>query len=78
MNIIQVYKKLKNADGLLTTNELNIITYGLISQKIRKKIIQICGSVKDKLKFPLKVYRKENGYLGILSYNKILSNKLIK
>ena len=51
MNIIQVYKKLKNADGLLTTNELNIITYNLIDIKIRKKIIQICGSKSDKLNF---------------------------
>ena len=51
INIIQVYKKLKNADGLLTTNELNIITYNLIDIKIRKKIIQICGSKSDKLNF---------------------------
>ena len=41
INIIQSYKKLKNPDGLLTTNELNIITYGLINAKTRKKIIQI-------------------------------------
>ena len=51
INIIQSFKKQKNSDGLLTTNELNIITYGLINQKIRKKIIQICGSKLDKLNF---------------------------
>ena len=51
INIIQCYKKLKNSDGLLTTNELNIITYGLINAKTRKKIIQICGSKLDKLNF---------------------------
>ena len=49
VNLLQIFKKMKNSDGLLTTNELNIITYGLISQKIRKKIIQICGSTIDKL-----------------------------
>ena len=40
---------MKNSDGLYTTNELNLITYGLINSKTRKKIIQICGSKKDKL-----------------------------
>ena len=49
VNLIQIFKKMKNSDGLLTINELNIITYGLINQKIRKKIIQICGSKMDKL-----------------------------
>ena len=49
INIIQAYKKNKNSEGYLTTNELNIITYGLIELKIRKKIIQICGSKSDKL-----------------------------
>ena len=51
INIVQSYKKLKNSDGLLTTNELNIITYGLINEKTRKKIIQVCGSKSDKLNF---------------------------
>ena len=51
LNIIQTYKKIKNSDGLLSTNELNTITYGLIEPKIRKKIIQICGSKIDKLNF---------------------------
>ena len=49
VNLLQIFKKMKNSDGLLTTNELNIITYGLINPKIRKKIIQICGSITDKL-----------------------------
>ena len=49
VNLLQIFKKMKNSDGLLTTNELNTITYGLINQKIRKKIIQICGSITDKL-----------------------------
>ena len=51
INIIQSYKKLKNSDGLLTTNELSIMTYGLINAKTRKKIIQVCGSKSDKLNF---------------------------
>ena len=49
VNLLQIFKRMKNSDGLLTTNELNTITYGLINQKIRKKIIQICGSKSDKL-----------------------------
>jgi len=49
VNLLPIFKKMKNSDGLLTTNELNIITYGLINPKIRKKIIQICGSKADKL-----------------------------
>ena len=49
VNLLQIFKKMKNSDGLLTTNELNTITYGLINPKIRKKIIQICGSKNDKL-----------------------------
>ena len=47
--LLPIFKKIKNSDGLLTTNELNSITYGLINPKIRKKIIQICGSKADKL-----------------------------
>ena len=47
--LLPIFKKIKNSDGLLTTNELNAITYGLINPKIRKKIIQICGSKTDKL-----------------------------
>ena len=47
--LLPIFKKIKNSDGLLTTNELNTITYGLINPKIRKKIIQICGSKTDKL-----------------------------
>ena len=49
VNLLQIFKKMKNSDGLLTTNELNTITYGLINPKIRKKIIQICVSKNDKL-----------------------------
>ena len=51
INIIQSFKKVKNSDGLITENELNIITSGLLEQKIRKKIIQVCGSYNDKLNF---------------------------
>ena len=40
INIIQSYKKLKNSDGLLTTNELSIMTYGLINAKTRKKLME--------------------------------------
>lgn len=34
-------------------------------------------ALKDKLKFPLKVFVKENGYLGILSYSKITDDYFI-
>ena len=56
INIIQSYKKLKNSDGLLTTNELSIMTYGLINAKTRKKIIQVCGSKSDKLNLNETIY----------------------
>ena len=49
VHLLPILKKMKNSDGLYTTNELNLLTYGLINPKIRKKIIQICGSKKDKL-----------------------------
>ena len=48
-NIIPYFNKIKNSDGLMTTNELNTMTFGLISPKIRKKIIQIVGSNIKKL-----------------------------
>ena len=41
----------KNADGFLTIKELKILTNGLINEKILKKIIQICGSKKNKLNY---------------------------
>ena len=40
----------KDEDKLISLKELNIMTNGIIKEKILKKIIQICGSVKDKLK----------------------------
>ena len=39
----------KEEDKFITIKELNTITNGIIKEKILKKIIQICGSVKDKL-----------------------------
>ena len=39
----------KEEDKFITMKELNTITNGIIKEKILKKIIQICGSVKDKL-----------------------------
>ena len=44
-----IFNKEKNEDDCLTIKELNSITYGLINQKILKKIVQICGSKKEKL-----------------------------
>jgi len=47
--INSVFSKEKNSDDCLTIKELNTLTNGLISEKILKKIIHICGSKKDKL-----------------------------
>ena len=46
-----VFSREKNVDGFLTIKELNNITNGLLNDKILKKIIQICGSKKDKLTY---------------------------
>ena len=46
-----VFSREKNVDGFLTIKELNNITNGLLNSKILKKIIQICGSKKDKLTY---------------------------
>ena len=48
-NIDNVFKKQKNVDGFLTIKELKTTTNGLVDEKILKKIIQICGSKKDKM-----------------------------
>ena len=48
-NIDNVFKKQKNVDGFLTIKELKATTNGLVDEKILKKIIQICGSKKDKM-----------------------------
>lgn len=48
-NIDNVFKKEKNVDGFLTIKELKTTTNGLVDEKILKKIIQICGSKKDKM-----------------------------
>ena len=49
--INSAFARTKNEDGYLTIKELNIITNGLINEKTLKKIIQICGSKKDKLTY---------------------------
>ena len=46
-----IFSKEKNDEDCLTIRELNIITNGLIKEKILKKIIQICASKKEKLTF---------------------------
>ena len=46
-----VFTRSKNVDGFLTMKELNMITNGLINEKILKKLIQICGSKKGKLTY---------------------------
>ena len=45
------FTRAKNADGFLSIKELKTITYGLINEKILKKIIQICGSKNDILSY---------------------------
>ena len=45
------FTRAKNVDGFLTIKELKSITNGLINEKVLKKIIQICGSKKDKLTY---------------------------
>ena len=47
---ISMQNNSKDEDKLISLKELNIMTNGIIKEKILKKIIQICGSVKDKLK----------------------------
>ena len=48
--ILSLRDKSKDGDKLISLKELNSITNGIIKEKILRKIIQICGSVKDKLK----------------------------
>ena len=47
--IISLKNTKKDEDKLIEIRELNSITNGIIKEKILKKIIQICGSVKEKL-----------------------------
>ena len=47
--IISLKSTKKDEDKLIEIRELNSITNGIIKEKILKKIIQICGSVKEKL-----------------------------
>ena len=39
----------KDEDKLISLKELNSLTNGIIKEKILRKIMQVCGSVKDKL-----------------------------
>ena len=39
----------KEEEKLISLKELNTLTNGIIKEKILRKIIQVCGSVKDKL-----------------------------
>ena len=48
-HIENVFAKAKNVDGYLTIKELKTTTNGLVDEKILKKIVQICGSKKDKM-----------------------------
>ena len=48
--ILSLRENSKDGDKLISLKELNLMTNGIIKEKILKKIIQICGSVKDKLK----------------------------
>ena len=45
------FKRVTNTDEYLNAKGLNTITNGLINKNIIKKIIQICGSKKEKLTF---------------------------
>ena len=47
--IISFKDNIKEENKLISLKELNMMTNGVIKEKILKKIIQICGSVKDKL-----------------------------
>ena len=43
-SINQIFLKMKNCDDVISDNEFNAITYKLLNEKIRKKIIKICSS----------------------------------
>ena len=43
-SINQIFLKMKNCEDLISDNEFNAITYKLLNEKIRKKIIKICSS----------------------------------
>ena len=47
--IISLKINSKEEEKLISLKELNTLTNGIIKEKILRKIIQVCGSVKDKL-----------------------------
>ena len=48
--IISLKENSNDEDKLISLKQLNYMTNGIIKEKILKKIIQICGTVKEKLK----------------------------
>ena len=47
--IVSLKTNSKEEDKLISLKELNSLTNGIIKEKILRKILQVCGSVKDKL-----------------------------
>ena len=47
--IVSLKTSSKEEDKLISLKELNSLTNGIIKEKILRKIMQVCGSVKDKL-----------------------------
>ena len=63
-NIIEIFNKNKNSDGVITKKELQNISKGLLTTSICKKIIRICGTKDNKLTKDDLVY-----FFAILSSN---------
>ena len=47
--IVSLKTNSKEEDKLISLKDLNSLTNGIIKEKILRKILQVCGSVKDKL-----------------------------
>ena len=47
--IVSLKANSKEEDKLISIKDLNSLTNGIIKEKILRKILQVCGSVKDKL-----------------------------
>jgi hypothetical protein len=65
-NIIEIFNKNKNSDGVITVKELQNISKGLLTTSLCKKIIRICGTNKDKLTKDDLIY-----FFAILSSNSL-------
>ena len=63
-NIIEIFNKNKNSDGVITVKELQNISKGLLTASLCKKIIRICSTTNNKLTKDDLVY-----FFAILSSN---------